>query len=74
MDNSEELLKAKIKELESRIEVLQSEYEYQKQKLLLEIENREKWAKDAEKAKYDIKSCEDMQKIRDYYEQELKNQ
>ena len=59
---------------ERKLELLRSEFDYYKNKMDLELENQVKWAKEEVKSNYDIKSVEDTEKIKSYYESKLEAQ
>lgn len=59
---------------ESKIELLQSEFENYKHQTRLELENKISWAKDEVKAFYDAKNLDDANKIKEYYEKEILSQ
>ncbi len=65
---------AQRKFYESKIQVLQSEFDYYKEKMRLELENKVKWAKEEVTSYYNVKCSEDNQKLKSYYEEQLNSQ
>lgn len=85
MANNDELLmklerefqkkyEAQKKFYESKINLLQSEFDYYKDKMRVELENRVRWAKEEVTSYFDVKCVEDSEKLKSYYENELSSQ
>ncbi len=59
---------------ESKIKALQAEFDYYKDKMRLEIENKARWVKEEITSFYNVKCVEDTEKLKSYYEERLTSQ
>ena len=66
-------LEAQKRFYESEIELLKSKFEYEKEKLRIDYENMLSVEKQAAEAEYNVKSSDNTEKLKQYYEAELES-